>query len=128
MRQELKGHNGINLSLAVLPNGDLVSGGEDGTIKVWDTNDGKVKKSLSCSGRLNDIIAVHNDCIISASDDMFMNIKIWNINEGTVKRTVTGHIKSVLALKMLKNGVFASGSCDTTIKIWNTSDGGLKKP
>ena len=35
IQKELKRHNGRILSLSFLPNGDLVSGGEDYTIKIW---------------------------------------------------------------------------------------------
>ena len=34
-------------ALAVLPSGDLVSGDVDGTIRIWDTNSGKVKQTIS---------------------------------------------------------------------------------
>jgi hypothetical protein len=42
-------------------------------------------------------------------------------NDGTLKRTLNGHPFAVVrALKTLPNGDVASGSDDSTIKIWNT--------
>ncbi len=37
---------------------------------------------------------------------------------GTLILTLNGHSSSVLALKILPNGDYVSGSADTTIKIW----------
>jgi WD40 repeat protein len=80
---ELKAHNGIILSLAVLPNGDLVSGSWDQTIKIWNTNDGSVKQTLTGHTgwiRLNVNSAINyfemsvNGNLISASDK---SIIIW---------------------------------------------------
>jgi WD40 repeat protein len=44
---------------------------------------------------------------------------------GTWKRTLNGQTDYVLALTVLHNGDFASGSADRTIKIWNPINGTL---
>jgi len=78
-RMNLTGHSsGIN-ALTKLPNGDLVSGSADKTIKVWDLNTGLVKKNLT--GNLNPItalIALSNDFVVSGSCNE--PIKIWDLN------------------------------------------------
>ena len=35
------------LSIAVLSNGDLVSGGDDSSIKIWGANEGLINKTLN---------------------------------------------------------------------------------
>ncbi len=39
--------------------------------------------------------------------------------KGTLNSTLTGHLSYVYALALLPNGLLASSSLDTTIKIWN---------
>jgi WD40 repeat protein len=60
----------------ILSNGDLVSGGGDG------------------------------------------KIKIWNPVDGTLKMILHGHSAVVWTLTSLSNQSFASGSFDSTVKIW----------
>ena len=70
VKKELKRHNGRILSLAILPNGDLVSGSCDNTIKIWNVEDGSVKRTLNGhTGSIRDLIAVDNNYLISASED-----------------------------------------------------------
>jgi WD40 repeat protein len=42
-------------------------------------------------------------------------------------RTLNGHTYSVNALAVLQNGDLASGSSDSSIKIWNPINGTLKR-
>lgn len=46
------------------------------------------------------------------------SIKFWRINETTPFFTLKAHTSAILCLKEI-NSVLASGSLDTTIKIWN---------
>jgi len=41
--------------------------------------------------------------------------------------TLTGHYEGILCLAVLKDGSLASGSDDTTIRIWDQNTGGLKQ-
>ena len=42
-------------------------------------------------------------------------------------RTLTGHTDRVYSLAELKDGSLASGSWDTSIRIWNQQNGSLVK-
>jgi WD40 repeat protein len=54
-------------------------------------------------------------------------IRILNANVGSVFRTLLGHADSVLALAKLSSFRLASGSADTTVKIWNWCTGLLER-
>ncbi len=71
-------------SLCIIQNGDLASGYQDGTIKIWNKDDFHYKEKLSHQNNDNDkeLIAVGALCLLnngdfaSGSDDK--SIKIWN--------------------------------------------------
>ena len=46
-------------------------------------------------------------------------IKIWDLNSYTCTTKLEGHTRGVLCLLKLNDEEFASGSGDSTIKIWN---------
>ena len=101
----------------------MASGSEDNTIKIWNTDDGSVVRTLT--GHNADIFSLAvlpNGNLASGSGDT--TIKIWNTDEGLI-RTLTGHTDAIKALAVLQNGYLASASNDTTIKIWNTDNQSL---
>jgi len=122
-RFTLSNHSSWVWSLCVLENGDLVSGSEDKTIKLWNPIDGSLKKTINGhTGAVGTLVAHRNGSFISSSTDK--TIKIWT-NDGRLLQTLTEHTGEVWGLAVFKNGDFASGSYDKTIKIWSI-DGKLK--
>ena len=59
---------------------------------------------------------------------MTKRIKIWsNVNAGVLVAALTGHSNYVFSLVALSNGYLASAGADMTIKVWNFTDGSLRK-
>jgi WD40 repeat protein len=50
-----------------------------------------------------------------------MTIKIWNSYSGNLL-TLIGHRSWILSLAQINDEIFASGSDDSSIKLWNTSN------
>lgn len=46
-------------------------------------------------------------------------IDAWDIASGQLLFTLCGHTDSVNAIKVIKPDFIASGSADTTIRLWN---------
>ena len=46
-------------------------------------------------------------------------IIIWKNSTLTENTKLNGHTKKVKSLSLFSNNLLASGSCDSTIKIWN---------
>jgi WD40 repeat protein len=117
LKQTIIGH--IVYVLTALPNGDLVTGLTDMTIKIWNPNDGTLKRTLNGhTGRVYSLTTLSNGDLVSGS--FGQSIQIWNPNDGTLKRTFNGHTDRVYSLTTLPNGDLVSGSYDKTIKIWKT--------
>lgn len=120
---KLNGHIGVVFSLLALPNGDLISGAEDGTIRIWDTSTGSLKSTLTDSdGWTRSLVLLDDGNVISGSD--FGRISRWDIDASAeVLRIKTDHKGLLTSVIVLPNGQIASSSRDRTIKIWNKESG-----
>jgi len=122
--ETLEGHTGWVLTLQVLPDGRIVSGSSDGTIKIWEKGaSGKyeVKETLKGhTGCVNTLQVLPDGRIVSGSNDG--TIKVWEKGASgkyEVKETLKGHTGWVNTLQVLPDGRIVSGSGDGTIKIWD---------
>jgi WD40 repeat protein len=76
----LSGHISFVTSLALLPDGNIVSGSDNTTLKIWDVNTNECKKTiLGHQCNIKSVITLPDDKIVSCSVDG--NIKIWDIND-----------------------------------------------
>jgi len=67
------------VALITLPNGDLVSGSWDNTIKIWNPNDGTLKRTLNGhTSEVRALTTLPNGDLVSGSMDK--TIKIWSFN------------------------------------------------
>jgi WD40 repeat protein len=120
----LNGHASAVRALAVLPDGRLASGADDGTIKLWDAATGQLKATLEGhSGWVTVLELLPDGRLASGSYDP--TIKLWDPASGQLQATLEGHSDQVMALAVLPDGRLASGSYDRTIKIWDPATGQL---
>ncbi len=135
--QVISGHPGGVFAVAAgaLPDGTpvIISGGIDGTVRVWRTADGTpVGEPLTghhsavsavAAGALPDGTPV----IISSGIDG--TVRVWRTADGTpVGEPLTGHHGPVWAVAAgaLPDGtpvVIISGGEDGTVRVWRTADG-----
>ena len=71
----MTGHTYGVLALKVLNNGDLASGSADGTIKIWNLDDGTIKKNLADNHGAYSFEVLQNGDLVGACGDC--TIKIW---------------------------------------------------
>ena len=103
------------LCMVVLPNGDVATGRDKGTIQVWNLETGECRYDIQ--GHTNCVtslaVLLNGDLVSSADDN---TIRVWN--------TLSGECKSVLQtsdwvewMTVLPNGDLASASCGS-VRIW----------
>lgn len=122
-RDRLEKHKGSVLSVSCSPDGrHMVSGGEDGTIRLWN-REGQLEKSWQ--GDEGTIWSVtfspdsnpENQIVASAGQDG--KIKLWKL-DGTLIETLQGHTDEVKWVSFSPNGQqLASASRDGTVSLWN---------
>ena len=77
MRLCLTGHKTQVNTIALLPNGDLVSGSFDQTLKIWNLESGVLKTTLrGHSHTVSSLAILSGNRIASGSGDN--SVKIWN--------------------------------------------------
>jgi autophagy-related protein 16 len=105
--------------------GKLISGGQDRSIKIWDTNSGSLSHTLyGCLGSVLDLTITHdNRSVIAASSSN--NLYVWDVNSGRIRHTLTGHTDKVCAVDVSKisSRYVVSAAYDRTIKVWDLNKG-----
>lgn len=115
-------------ALAATPDGRiLVSGGEDGGIRVWDPG----------AGGLRMIVDAYTNCILSLALDPAGclaacagrdgSLSVWDLKNGSLRATLTGHRGTLHAIAISPDGtLLAAGGWDESVRIWSLPDGTLK--
>ena len=148
----LHDHLDTVLCFAVLPDGRLVSGSKDTTIKIWNLQTEKCEHTFEGypnnpdghSSLINSIDVLYDNQtdvlsdvrqplwsthnqkdhrIVSASHDC--TIKIWNLHTGKCDITISETVKSwYYKIASLPDGRILSSSCGSCeLKIWNAQNG-----
>jgi serine/threonine protein kinase/WD40 repeat protein len=118
----LEGHRGEVYGVIFSPDGHFVlSGGADGTIKVWDPISGRLLKSISAHGSCVNSLAFSADGTILASASCDRSIKLWNASTYELLATLDGTsmIIECLAFSPSGDGRLASGGAGPFVHIWD---------
>ncbi|KAH0528173.1 hypothetical protein TsFJ059_003068 [Trichoderma semiorbis] len=97
----------------------IISGSEDGTIKIWDRATSQCIATLTGhSGPIQRFAwSPIVQSLASASDDG--TVKIWNVATGECILTLTDHVGGANGVAWSPDGKRLATSDDNTIKIWN---------
>ncbi|MEW6492768.1 MAG: AAA-like domain-containing protein [Cyanobacteriota bacterium] len=115
----LEGHSKGIISVCFSPDGKIiVSGGENGTIKLWSLDGRELLTFQGHGGIVNSVcFSPNGQTIVSGSSDS--TIKLWSL-DGRKQRTLQGHRAEVFSVSFSPDGqVIASASLDGTIKLWS---------
>jgi len=112
-------NNSTVLSIAALTDQLLVSGDNEGNVKIWNSITGELKRTLIGHTREVSCIAVlPGGLIVSGSWDN--TLKIWNQDGHCINTLV--HNENVHSVSILPDGMLLSQS-HTLLKMWNPLNG-----
>ena len=111
-------------AMAFSPDGQqLASGGDDGTIRLWNPTTGEQLRQLT--GHTNSVwsVAFSPDGQQLASGGVDGAIRLWNPTTGEQLRQLTGHTNRVLSVAFSPDGQQLASGGDGTIRLWNPTTG-----
>lgn len=119
----LMGHREPVVDVVELETGfEIASASHDTDIRVWCLQTGQCLATLKSHRKPVYFLAMVGDFLVSGSGEKSLNIKMWvSPYRGAYSYHLKGHEGSVRALIPLSSSRFASGSSDSTIRIWDTN-------
>src|SRR5262249_17373843 len=102
----------------------LVSGGADGTVRLWDLAAGR---NVAILGGQRDrvgpvLCSPDGKLLASGSDDR--TVRLWDVARQRAVTILRGHSKEIDSLAFSPDSrVLASGSEDATVKLWDIASG-----
>ncbi|HYG58748.1 MAG TPA: GTP-binding protein [Symbiobacteriaceae bacterium] len=108
----LEGHRAPITSLAWLPDGKLVSGSADGTVRMWDVHSGT--QSMVLEGHTNVVtaVSVSRDGQIIAAYDKDRVVRLWSVAKGRSVATLRTRAGDGRALSSTAYGMAFSPALD----------------
>jgi WD40 repeat protein len=105
---------------AFSPNGKrIVSGGVDGTIRIWNAETGKEVWVSKASQALMAVAYLPNGTQV-VSGEKEGTIRIWEADNGKEVKKLIGHTSAVTSLAVSPNGKWlVSAACDNTVRVWD---------
>jgi WD40 repeat protein len=119
----LEGHHQGVMSVAVSADGSrIISGGEDGMLKVWDVARGREILSFRGHQWWAATVAFSPDGSRIASGGRDGQLAVWDAAQVRRIFSVPGHMNAVWSLAFSPDGSrIASGGGDGLVKVWDTA-------
>lgn len=124
-------HSRPIIAIAISPDGKTIaSSSADQTINLWHLSTGELKSTLRQNSWITGLarsISFSPDGQILASGHLLNSkINLWHLPTQKKLRTITGHSWGVSSVAFSPDSkIVASGSYDSTIKLWNPQTGKL---
>jgi Prp8 binding protein len=118
--RRLRGHTSfVNTCAPAKDEPSLVTGSDDGTVKIWDTRRrnyvhslaNKYQVTAACYGGSS------NQIITGGLDNV---IKVWDVRKLAVEISLEGHTDTVTSLSLSPNGNHVlSNAMDNSVRMWD---------
>jgi WD40 repeat protein len=122
----LYGHSNNVLTIEMLSEQFMASGGEDRRVIIWDLFSYRIKYNLT--GHSSGVYCIKRlSSNLIASGDSNGLIIVWNWLTGERMFNLSGHTKrlELNSLDLYDDQTLISGSLDRTVKLWNITNGAL---
>ena len=116
-KRQLVGHSNSIFSIDKLPNGKIISGSCDHTLRLWNVHERKCEFVFNGhEGFVWKVLALNDGKVISVGSDR--TLRVWDVYEKKCLSVVLAHGADITCLVLMKDGKVVSGSVDGVMKIW----------
>jgi uncharacterized protein YcbK (DUF882 family) len=112
----LRGHRGPVRAAAFTRDGGVVTGGADGSVRLWHRATGRELRALRASGAPVRSLAVSRALVAVAGEEGAL--RLYPLAGGS-PRVLEGHRDWVRAVAFASDGRLASGGHDRLIRVWD---------
>ena len=127
--RQIQGHEGAVYQVAFNADGSqIVSGGLDGTVRLWSTVTGAAVKSLAPkdAAARSPVYTLgfspNGQLIATGGKDQ--DVRVWNVATGAITQTLTGHPSAVYRVGFNAAGTkLLSCGHSGSVRVWNLADG-----
>ena len=121
---KMTGHAGSVLSVASTTDGNIVSCGEDGTVRLWDPTGTHCNHRDSSPNTVMSFAFSPTSAVKIASLHRDNIVRIWDPNTGLCLQLLVNDNRAfVHSLAFSPHGILASSSDNGIIRIWDPEDG-----
>ena len=121
-------HDGIVLSVAFSPDGNIIASARGQEVQLWDTVTGTYQRTLTGHTKSIKSVAFSPDGNTIATGSYDKTVRLWYAVAGEHLRTFTGHKDSVNSVAFSPDSnTIASGSNDKTVRLWDAVTGEEKR-
>ncbi|GHE96232.1 hypothetical protein GCM10018785_71510 [Streptomyces longispororuber] len=125
LRHRITGYADEVSSVVFSPDGrTLATGGDEGTVRLWNTANGKAYASITAAAGMDGHVAFSPDSKTVASGDAASVVRLWDVASGEPRSALTGHTEGLEDLAFSPDGqVLATGGGDGKVILWNVAKG-----
>ncbi len=115
------GHTRGVTCVEIIPNGRIITGSWDCSLKIWDVSTSSCTATLKGhTGPVTSVKLLTNSLVVSGSYDY--SIKLWNIDTNTLVYEIGSCNDWIREVLVLNSELVCTASDDKSVKIWNVQD------
>jgi len=135
LKLDTKGHTARISRILVTKDKDIITSSIDKTIRIWDSNTGKLKRQIlgeigdASYGEINDIaLSIDEKYLavvgwLNSEFDKKHSIRIYDYKSGKLVKVLNSHTSIIANVSFSKDGKYLiSASTDMSVKIWNVKN------
>ena len=125
LKQSLAGHAGPVYSVGITPDGSMaVSGGQDGSVRVWDLAAGSQRACLAGHTAPAMSVAITADGTTAVSGGDEGSVRVWDLTTNRLRTSLGGHSTRVRGVAISADGVTAvTAAHDGSARVWDLVNG-----